>query len=74
MGDDLTFDQLWVAGDEDEVQGALEVGEFDEDAVILENPNDEMNAPPKRKLGASQAFVAPTRQKHTPKVLSLIHI
>ena len=67
MGDDI-FDQPWIAGDEEEVRGGLEVGEFDEDAIILDNPNEEMNKPrQKRKLGASQAAVAPTREKHTPK-------
>ena len=67
MGDDI-FDQPWIAGDEEEVRGGLEVGEFDDDAIILDNPNEEMNKPrQKRKLGASQAAVAPTREKHTPK-------
>ena len=68
MGDDLTFDQLWVAGDEDDAQGGIEFGEFDDDAVILENPSEDMKKPPKRKLGAMQAAVAPTRSKHAPKI------
>ena len=69
MGDDLTFDQLWVAGDDDAnvVQGAIDIEEPDDDAVILENPSEDMRKPPKRKLGAMQASVAPTRAKHQPK-------
>ena len=68
MGDDLTFDQLWVAGDDEtQVYGAAEIGDFDEDAVILENPNEEMNKPVKRKLGASQEKTEPIRSKHEPK-------
>lgn len=68
MGDDLTFDQQWVAGDDDDVvYGDMEIGEVDEDAVILENPSEEMTKPAKRKLGALQSGTPATRVKHTPK-------
>jgi len=63
----LTFDQLWIAGDDDAVHGAMELGDFDEDAVIVDNPNEEMSKPQKRKLGAEQASVPRTRMKHAPK-------
>lgn len=66
MGDDLTFDQLWVAGDDNSVvYGGIDIGDIDEDAVILDNPKEEMNR--KRKMGAGQASVKPTRVKHAPK-------